>query len=303
MPNKMDFHMHSNISNDGEFAPSELMQMCRQNGLTSVALSDHNSVRGIMEAQIAANRLGIEFISAIELDCQFDEVNLHVLGYGIDPQQVEFDQIEKDILQKEQKASYYIIDCMHALGVFFEDEEVWNLSINGVVTGEMIAEAALTDERNQNSSLLAPYRKGGSRSDNPFVNFYWDFFSQGKPADARFRYIALCEAIRIIKEAGGLAVLAHPGINIGLDQKLLTGIIYSGIDGIEVFSSYHDAASIAFFGDQADKFHLIKTMGSDFHGKIKPSITLGKMNCPEEAEIYQAFMKKLENSKTQKPKT
>jgi len=293
MPNKMDLHMHSNISNDGEFTPSDLMQMCRQSGLTCVALSDHNSVRGIMEAQAEAYRLEIEFVSAIELDCQFEGVNLHVLGYGIDPQRNEFDEIEKDILQKEQSASLVIIKCIHDLGILFDDEKAWSLSVNGVVTGEMIAAVALSDTGNQNNSLLAPYRTGGSRADNPFVNFYWDYCSQGKPADARFTYIELAEAIRIIKAAGGLAVLAHPGINIGLDQKILAGIINSGLDGIEVYSSYHNDDVIRFYEEQADRYHLLKTMGSDFHGKIKPSITLGEMNCENEADMYQEFMQEL----------
>lgn len=293
MANQLDLHMHSNISNDGEYTPSQLMQLCKQHGLKTVALADHNSIRGIEAAQKSANELGIEFIRAIELDCQFEGVNLHLLGYGIDPTVPEFEKNEMDILKKEQDASSKLIHLVQDLGIHLEIEEVLDLAIEGVVTGEMIAEVALEDKRNQNNPLLEPYRKNGKRSDNPYVNFYWDFCSQGKPAYVPIQFPGLNEAIQLIRKARGIAVLAHPGINIGQDQKILEGIVSCGIDGMEVYSSYHDESMVAFYVKQAEKFHLLKTMGSDFHGKTKPAIRLGYMSCHEEKDIYQQFKKKL----------
>ncbi|MFV0242919.1 MAG: PHP domain-containing protein [Lacrimispora sphenoides] len=293
MANQLDLHMHSNISNDGEYSPSQLLQLCKQHGLKTVALADHNSVRGIEDAQKSANELGIEFIRAIELDCQFEGVNLHLLGYGIDPTVPEFEKNEMDILKKEQDASSKLINLVQDLGIHLEIEEVLDLAIEGVVTGEMIAEAALEDKRNQNNPLLEPYRKNGKRSDNPYVNFYWDFCSQGKPAYVPIQFLGLNEAIQLIRKARGIAVLAHLGINIGQEQKILEGIVSCGIDGMEVYSSYHDESMVAFYVKQAEKFHLLKTMGSDFHGKTKPAIKLGYMSCHEEIDIYQQFKKKL----------
>jgi len=97
----------------------------------------------------------------------------------------------------------------------------------------------------------------------------------------------------LIRKARGIAVLAHPGINIGQDQEILESIVSCGIDGMEVYSSYHDESMVAFYNKQAEKFHLLKTMGSDFHGKTKPAIKLGCMSCHEEIDIYQQFKKKL----------
>ncbi len=293
MVNQLDLHMHSNISNDGEYTPSQLMQLCKQHGLKTVALADHNSVRGIGDAQKSANELGIEFIRAIELDCQFEGVNLHLLGYGIDLTVSEFEKNEMDILKKEQDASSKLIHLVQDLGIHLEIEEVLDLAIEGVVTGEMIAEVALEDKRNQNNPLLEPYRKNGKRSDNPYVNFYWDFCSQGKPAYVPIQFLGLIEAIQLIRKARGIAVLAHPGINIGQDQKILESIVSCGIDGMEVYSSYHDENMVAFYNKQAEKFHLLKTMGSDFHGKTKPAIKLGSMSCHEEIDIYHQLKKKL----------
>ena len=293
MTNKIDLHMHSNISNDGECTPTELIEMCRQSGLETAAISDHNSVRGIEEARGAAKRAGIEYISAIELDCHYVGTNLHVLGYGIDPQVAEFTVIEKDILRQEQDASAVIMQCIADMGILIEEQKAWELAVDGVVTAEMIAEVALEDTRNRSNTLLAPYRKGGSRSDNPYVNFYWDFCSQGKPAAVQFEYMDLQHAVSLIKRSGGLTVLAHPGINIGHNQQMLSEIISFGIDGIEVYSSYHDEASTTFFSQKAEELHVLKTMGSDSHGKIKPAIRLGMMECAEEADITRRFMRRL----------
>lgn len=293
MGNNLDLHMHSNVSNDGEYSPSELMELCYKNGLKTVALADHNSVRGIKEAKEAAEKLGLEFITGIELDCQFEGTNLHLLGYGIDQTVSDFEINEKDVLSKEQAASSKRIKLVKDLGIYFEIEKVMELAIEGVVTGEMIAEVAFEDKRNENNELLKPYRKGGERSDNPYVNFYWDFCSQGKPAYVPVDFISLSEAIKLIKKAGGIAILAHPGANIKQDKNKLEGIIACGIDGIEVYSSYHDEDTINFYRNQTEKFNLIKTIGSDFHGKTKPSIRYGSMKCQEEAEIYNKFKAKL----------
>lgn len=293
MGNKLDLHMHSNISNDGEYSPSELMELCYKNGLKTVSLADHNSVRGIREAKESAEKLGLEFITGIELDCQFEGTNLHLLGYGIDPTVSDFEINEKDVLNKEQAASSKRIELVKNLGIDFEVEKVMELAIEGVVTGEMIAEVALEDKRNENNKRLEPYRKGGKRSDNPYVNFYWDFCSQGKPAYVPVNFISLSEAIKLIKKSGAIVVLAHPGANIKQDKNKIEGIIACGIDGIEVYTSYHDESTIEFYSNQAEKFNLIKTIGSDFHGKTKPAIKYGSIKCKEETEIYNKLKKRL----------
>lgn len=82
--NTIDLHMHSIYSDDGEYTPTELMKMCKDAGLTTVAIADHNSTSAIAEAKKAAKALGINYIPAIELDCTIHGVDLHVLGYGID---------------------------------------------------------------------------------------------------------------------------------------------------------------------------------------------------------------------------
>lgn len=290
----LDLHMHSNISNDGEFSPQKLMELCSENSIKVAALADHNSTRGIKIAKIHADKLGFKLIPAIELDCTFKDVDLHVLGYGIDPDYVSFETIEKSIEEQEIGTSKKRMELVKNMGISFDCDEVMKLSKNGAITGEMIAEAALKDDNNKNNALMKPFYPGGNRSDNPYVNFYWDFCSKGKGAYVPMEFISLSDAIKLIQAAGGIPVLAHPGNNVKENEEFLKDIILSGIVGMEVYSSYHSPAQIEFYSKQAEKYNLIKTLGSDFHGKTKPSIKLGDVNCENsEDKIYNSLLQKL----------
>lgn len=290
----LDLHMHSNISNDGEYTPKELMGLCHGAGLKVVALTDHNSVRGVEEAMFYAKQFHIQCIPAIELDCTFKGVDLHVLGYGIDTHCEEFGKIELDILKQEQNTSMKRMELIKELGIKFDYDKLMTMAIDNVITGEMIAEVAIKDERNKDNSVMAPFYPGGDRSDNPYVNFYWDLCSLGKAAYVPMNFISLYEAIKLIGDRGGIPVLAHPGINVKENEELLDEIREEGIKGIEVYSSYHSLKQTDFYKNKADAFPLIKTIGSDFHGKIKPSVKLGGVPCSDsEDEIYQQFMNNL----------
>ncbi|GAP40625.1 PHP domain-containing protein [Flexilinea flocculi] len=289
MKNWIDLHMHSNISSDGSYSPDALMQMCVSAGLRFVAVTDHNSVRGVEEAKKIAARLDIECISGIEFDCQLHGINLHLLGYRVDEQSDSLKTIEHDVLQKEKNASLVLIEKIKALGFHLDEEALWRLAVEDVITGEMLAEVILQDPQNSQMDILTEYRTGGRRSENAFLNFYWDFCSQGKPAYVPIDYIDAEALISAIKSMGGIPVLAHPGANIGTDEAPLLELIDFGLEGIEVYSSYHRADTVSFYRQIAEKYHLLQTTGSDFHGKIKPSIHLGSICCPEPELIYASL--------------
>lgn len=109
----------------------------------------------------------------------------------------------------------------------------------------------------------------------PNVRFYWDFFAQGKVAYVPISYLPLADAVKLIHSAGGIAVLAHPGQNLGNDDSLLSEIVRCGVDGIEAFSSYHNASLTAHYLQAAEQLELMVTCGSDYHGKHKPAISIG----------------------------
>ena len=275
----IDLHMHSYYSDDGEFEPKQLIDLCLEKNIKYFSIADHNSVRGIKEAKEYCVGKNINIIPAIELDCTFNEINLHVLGYGIDYDKTVFYDIEDNIIKQEQFASKKRMKLVKELGIDFSDDVINSLSRNGVVNGEMIAEAAMKFDKNHENPLLMPYYENGSRSDNPYVNFYWDYCAQGKAAYAEVNFISLQEAINIIEESGGIPILAHPGNNIKENINLLEQIISCGIKGIEVYSSYHSKEQLEFYKKFSLKHKLLLTCGSDFHGKTKPSIVIGGTDC------------------------
>lgn len=291
----LDLHMHTHFSDDGTYSPEELMELCAQSGVRVAAVSDHNCTRGVSRAVRHARSLGIECIPAVELDCTYQGIDLHLLGYWIDPEHPGFAQTEHAIQEQERVAGEQRIQHALELGFHFDAEPLLREK-GGIVTGEMIAEAALAQDP-ENPALL-PYRPGGVRSDNPYVNFYWDFFAQGKPGYVPVAFQCLEEAVSLVRSAGGLPVLAHPGNNLHEDTTLLHGIVEQGVCGIEAYSSYHSPEQAAFYVQQAEALSLAVSCGSDFHGKIKPGISLGGFSCGgQEAEL----LRRLQETRQKRP--
>ena len=287
---KLDLHLHSCYSYDGDFSPAELVELCLQAGVTHAAITDHNAVRGVPEALAAASQSGVEMIPAIEIDTEFNGVILHLLGYGIDHTAPVFKTIEDDVHKQEQDSSGKLMQLVRQLGIDFEDDVVDSLAFDGVITGEMIAEAALVFDHENKNPLLDPYRGDGDRSDNAYVNFYWDYCSQGKPAYVPMSFISLSQAIAVIQQHHGVPILAHPGIQVKEDSAFLQKIIAEGIRGLEVYTSYHTQQQAAFYREAALSSGLIITCGSDFHGKTKKSIKLGGIDHHDDAHILDGLL-------------
>ncbi|WP_066889154.1 PHP domain-containing protein [Clostridium nigeriense] len=276
---KIDLHLHSYFSDDGELSPEIIINKAIENGLDIISITDHNSIKANNIALEYANNKNIKYISGIEIDCQYNGLNLHLLGYDFDFNKDCFIKLEENIIKQEKEAGLKRIKKIKEVtNLYLNDEDVLTKAPSGIITGELIAEVLLSDERNKDSKILSPYRDGGIKSDMPFVNFYWDYFSQGKPAYVHIEYITLLEAIKMIKDNGGISILAHPGNNLKNNFDIIDDLIKEGIDGIEVFSSYHSKETIEFFYNKAIKNNLFITCGTDFHGKNKPNIEIGKFN-------------------------
>lgn len=280
---QLDLHMHSYYSDDGEYMPADLVARCSERGITVMSITDHNCVRGVPEGEQAALAAGIRFIPGIEIDCTFQDVNLHVLGYGINYRSEDFRSLEKNIDRQGRRASLQMLSATQGLGFHITEDDMAGLSENYYRkdrwTGEMFAEVLLGKPEYKDHPLLSPYRPGGIRSDNPYVNFYWDFYSQGKICYAEITYPPLAETVDVIHRNGGLAVLAHPGANLRERYELLHPILETGLDGIEVFCSYHDTLAAEYFLRKSEEYGLLTTCGSDFHGKTKPAIEVGDTHC------------------------
>lgn len=279
----VDLHMHSHWSLDGDFKVEELIEKCRAAGLKYVSLADHNSVAGVEAMINEGKKHKITVIPAIEIDCSYKDVNLHILGYNIDIQDHRFNELGYNLLKQECDIAEKRIKKIEDMGIYVNRDRVQSLQIDGVVTGEMIAEASLHEKENEGHPLLKPFLEGDTLADNPLVNFYWEYCAQGKPAYIPMALPSLEEIIALIHESGGLAVFAHPGHNIHENEAILQEIMGCGLDGIEAYSSYHSEEQTEFYSAYAAKYQSLITCGSDFHGKIKPAIQLGKLDYPSEA--------------------
>jgi predicted metal-dependent phosphoesterase TrpH len=267
--------MHSIYSCDGELSPGELLEIARRSGLRTISLTDHNTCAGIPEAVEAGKTAGIEVIPGIELDCFYRGVLFHVLGYGIDHGNSLLREIDLNVQCRNQASSLETIRLINRAGIELNEKEALSKAKNGFVTGELVAEIVLNKANAGENPLLRPYLPEGSRSDNPYVNFYWDYCGQGSPAYVHIEYISMEEALAAIENAGGVSVLAHPGQNLKGKENMLPSIIDLGIEGIETYSSYHSPEMSLYYKQQADIYGLLISGGSDFHGKTKPSIHMG----------------------------
>ena len=279
MEKYIDLHMHSKYSDDGEFTPTQLVEQCHKAGIKVMAIADHNSVKAIDEAKEAAAKLNIKYIPSVEIDCTYKGINLHVLGYGVDYHHADFVTLEENVLNQELACSKEKVKLTNMLGFDVDQAALDALSDNGVYTGEMFGEVLLNDQGYNENSLLKPYRSGGERSDNPYVNFYWDFYAQGKPCYTEIVYPTLKETIDLIKRHGGTVVLAHPGNNLKGKFEIFDEMVELGVEGVEAFSNYHSPETVEYFYQAGKKHQILITCGSDYHGKTKPAIELGECRC------------------------
>lgn len=287
---KVDLHMHSSFSDDGDYTPEELLSLANKAGLKAIAVTDHNSVRGVDETIRAGKSLSIEVVPAVELDCLYNDLVFHVIGYYIDHTCEKYLKVEQEVLKQEIAASEERVERVRKMGIEVDMDEVLALSKDGSVTGELIAEAVLNKPDSYKNPLLRPYLPGGARDNNPYVNFYWDYCAQGKPGYVHINYMSMEEAISLITETGGIPVLAHPGNNLKGRLELLEGIVEIGIKGIEAYSSYHSPDQNNYFVEKAKEYGLLITGGSDFHGKTKPSVYMGKFGLEEDGmDILKAL--------------
>lgn len=281
----VDLHMHSAYSSDGEFSPEAVIDRCAERGLELCALTDHNSVRGVAEAEKQARERGIGLLPGIEIDCCFEGTDLHLLGYGIDWRSPDFVRLEENYRRKVLASFGEMIENIQRSGFSVDAQAVLAAAGEQLPTAELIAEVMLADERYR-SPLLEPYLPGGARSDMPYINFYLDWFAQGKPAFVPVEFPAYREAVEVVRDNGGIPVVAHPGLNFRGRERIAEKLLERGAAGLEVFNNYHTPEQVAYFAPLVRRQGLMMTCGSDFHGKTKPRIEVGQFCPPKRYEAY-----------------
>lgn len=243
-----DLHVHTTAS-DGTFTPSEIVRLAVQTGLKGIAITDHDTLDGIEAAKAAAGRHpGFEVISGIELNTDAGEREVHILGYLLDWRHAGLAARLAEIKTARENRAQKMVEKLREMGYQIEYERVRSLAQGDIVARPHVAQALL--------------EKG-------YIQTMREAFDQliglGRPAYVkRYKFLPE-EAIALIRDAGGVPVLAHPGL-IG-DPGVVLKMIDLGISGLEVYYPEHRADEEAIFLQIAREHRLVITGGSDFHGQ------------------------------------
>ena len=258
-PGPVDLHVHSTAS-DGSLTPSELVSLAVKNGLSAIALTDHDTVSGIDEALTAAGE--IEVIPGIEISCIYEEKELHILGLFIDHHSRGLACFLEAAAARRKERNRKILEAFQRDGFQLSWEDLLSGHQETTVTRAHFARALL--KKGYVSSVDQAFREYL----NPECPYY-------RPREA----ILPKEALEAIRSAGGLSVLAHPcqyRLGWNKTEVLLSYLKDLGLDGVECWHSSNHIEESRKLRSLAEAYGLFPTGGSDFHGAAKPDIELGK---------------------------
>ncbi|RLI50676.1 MAG: phosphoesterase [Candidatus Thorarchaeota archaeon] len=257
----IDLHTHSTAS-DGSFNPEELVLLAKKTGLKAIALTDHDTVEGLDKFLETGKKINFETIPGVELSAYFEKGTLHILGYFLDYHNKTFLSRLKSFQEARAERNPKIIKKLQDLGIAITYEEVKLVSGGGQIGRPHIARVLV--------------EKGIVKD---FDTAFEQFLKKGAPAYVEKERIEPKECIEMIIAANGIPVLAHP-FTLHLDNEALEAFIKKlknwGLGGIEVYYTEHTPEQTAYYIQLAQKFELCITGGSDFHGKNKEGIILGK---------------------------
>jgi predicted metal-dependent phosphoesterase TrpH len=246
-----DLHSHSNRS-DGTLRPAEVMVLASQRELAGVALTDHDTFDGLKEAAATANELGLEFVPGIEFSAEYDGASLHILGYWVDP---DDPWIEAELLRLTAtrfRRGEMIVEKLRDIGLDVSLERVLELAGGEAIARPHIAEAMVE------AGIVANEKEAFDR-----------YISDEGVAYVPKHALPPMDALRLIGEAGGVCVLAHPGMWRGSDtvpDELIEEMAAGGMVGLEVRHPDHDEEMRAKYAAMADRLDLVATAASDCHG-------------------------------------
>lgn len=257
----VDLHTHSSAS-DGELSPAALIEKARALGLSTVALTDHDTVSGIVEARGAAAQAGIEFISGIEIEIDFEPGEFHLLGYGIDPGSPKLLEATGRLAEARHERNAAILERIAAAGLPLDTAKIAELSRESYVGRPHLAD------------LLVQAHCARSRQDA-----FDRYLGKGRPFYIKKSCLPLEEALSVIRAAGGVAVVAHP-YSLFVSKAML-GRLFSewkemGIGGIEAYHPTAKYGQCVILERMARERGMFVTAGSDFHGKARPECGLGR---------------------------
>ncbi len=267
----IDLHTHS-IYSDGTNTPEELVALAQKRNLTALALTDHDTVGGVASLLRAAQGTSIEAIPGIELSAECARGTMHILGYFIDPTSPVLLEKIKKIQDGRHDRNLEILKKLNKLGYIVTWSDVEKQAGKGVIGRPHFAQALV--DRGHVKTMKSAFDL---------------LLAKGRKAYADRYHFTASQCIDLIRQAGGVAVLAHPATLFLPDDQLrgtLMGLKESGLGGVEVYCSAYKEQHIQKYMEWAEKLDLICTGGTDFHGKNTPDLQVGigfgKLSIPDE---------------------
>lgn len=263
----IDMHTHTNYS-DGDLSPGKLIRLAIDKRIGTLAITDHDTIEGIKKVNRNENIIvdsGIEIINGIELSAKTDKGRMHILGYGID---LKNKALNKKMIVLKDNSINSVLSIMEQIkrdyGIRFGYDDIKEL----VNANHNLGRPDL-------AKLCVKYGYATSSQD-AFDKYLIDAYNKTRQTSKGLQYQ---ECLELIKNSGGIPVLAHPK-SLELSEKefliLLKKMISCGLKGIEVYHSSHSKEEMNYYLKIANKYGLLISGGSDFHGKtVKPDIELG----------------------------
>lgn len=254
----IDLHTHTTCS-DGTLSPEALVQYAQKKNLKAVAVTDHDSVSGNERALKEGEKRGMEVIPGVELSAECSEGNLHILGLFIDSESDFLKKATQKLQKKRRERNLKILETLGELGIYIEkDDFIKNAYLGRPHIASRLVQSGTV------KSIDEAFEK---------------FLTKGAPAYIKRVKLSKSETVEAVVKAGGIPVLAHP-VTVSNPERIIESLLYKGLKGIEVYYPTHSHDDILYFESLAQKYDLVITGGSDFHGSHKPDIDLGCMHVP-----------------------
>jgi predicted metal-dependent phosphoesterase TrpH len=252
-----DLHLHTYFS-DGTYSPEELVAQAQRQDLQAVALTDHDTVEGCPRTAAACLAVAIEFIPGTELTAEQDGHEIHILGYGIDLENPKFLNEIGKFQTVRQNRIREMVQRLNQIDVPLQAEAVFALA-NCRAPGRPHVARALVQ-----AGLVGSLDEAFER-----------FLKKNRPAWVPKFKMSASNATALIHQSGGVAVMAHPGLN--RSDEVIPAMVETGLDGIECFHTKHSASMAEHYLQIAERFRLLVTGGSDCHGLSKGRPLIGSV--------------------------
>jgi predicted metal-dependent phosphoesterase TrpH len=257
----VDLHAHSTAS-DGSQSPTAAIDAAHKAGLAAFALTDHDTLAGIAEAQRAADAVGLRLVPGVELSVHQDQSEVHLLGLHIRDVAAMQDRLERYRDQRRTRAEE-MVARLNALGLAMTMDAVLAQSDGGAIGRPHVAKALIA------GGFVRDSREAFDR-----------YLAAGKPAYVAKERLEVVDGIQLIHDAGGIAVVAHPGAE-GRRERI-EPLVALGLDGIEVRHPSHSGEDMKRLAALTAHFGLVPSGGSDWHGAMQGGRVLGAMQVPLE---------------------